>query len=856
MIQEKNGVIAMLQAYFEHEKEREKQNIPPHPLSPDQTSELCRLLENPPDGKADLFFLLLSQRIAPGVDPAAKVKAEWLAKVAKGERQSPVVSQVQAVELLGTMLGGFNIEPLILFLDHEELGAHATEALKNAILVYSAFDKIVALSQTNRFAQEILRSWADGEWFINKPAFPDRLTLRVFKVEGETNTDDFSPAKYAWSRPDIPLHALSMGETRFPDGIKTIERYRSQGERVVFVGDVVGTGSSRKSATNSLMWHIGEDIPYVPNKRRGGVVMGGLIAPIFFNTVEDSGGLPLICDVSRIKNGDVIHVDTESGIVKSEAGETLAAFSIQPATLKEEFRAGGRLLLIIGRSLTEKARGVMGLDKAHIFTEIKNPEPNPGQGYSLAQKIVGKACGVEGILPGTACEPKMTTVGSQDTTGPMTADELKELACLEFQSELFMQSFCHTAAYPKLADVQMHSSLSAFIIERKGVALKPGDGVIHTWINRLLIPDTMGTGGDSHTRFPIGLSFPAGSGLVAFAGALGFMPLDMPESVLVKFRGKPNPGITLRDIVNAIPYYAIQQGLLTVAKEGKKNIFNGRLVEMEGLPDLTVEQAFELTDATAERSAAGGTYALSEESVITFLNSNIALMEKLIETGYKDADSLKRRIEACRIWLANPVLIRRDENADYAAVMEIDLSDIKEPILACPNDPDDVKILSEVAGNKIDEIFIGSCMTNIGHFRAAGKIFEGADYLSTRVWLTPPTKMDKTQLMKEGYYSIYAGVGARVEIPGCSLCMGNQARVKPKATIISTSTRNFDNRMGDEAQVYLGSAELAAVTALDGQLPTPEKYFSILEEKVLPKAKEVYRYLQFDKMEKFSLDYT
>ena len=845
----------MLKSYFEHEKQRREQKIPPLPLNPDQTTELCRVLENPPDGKADLLFQLLSQRVSPGVDPAAKIKAGWLAKVARGELGSPVVTPAKAVDLLGTMLGGYNVDPLISFLGHDKLASQAADALKKIILVYNAFDKIVDLAKTNSFAQEVLHSWANGEWFLTKAAFPEDLTLRVYKVDGETNTDDLSPAKFAWSRPDIPLHALSMGETRFPGGIETISRFRSQGDHVVFVGDVVGTGSSRKSATNSLLWHIGEEIPYVPNKRRGGIVIGGLIAPIFFNTVEDSGGLPLVCDVSKIKNGEIIHLDFNAGIIKSEAGETLASFAIQPATLKDEFRAGGRLFLIIGRSLTAKAREVLGWDKEDFFAEIKNPEPKPNQGYSLAQKIVGKACGMEGVLPGTACEPKMTTVGSQDTTGPMTADELKELACLEFQSDLFMQSFCHTAAYPKPADVGMHRSLSAFVTERKGVALKPGDGVIHSWINRLLIPDTMGTGGDSHTRFPTGLSFPAGSGLVAFAGALGFMPLDMPESVLVKFRGKPNDGITLRDIVNSIPYFAIQQGLLTVAKEGKKNIFNGRLVEMEGLPDLTVEQAFELTDATAERSAAGGTYVLNEKSVIKFLNSNIALMEKLIEMGYQHADTLKGRIEACREWLANPVLMRRDEGAEYAATIEIDLAAITEPIVACPNDPDDVKILSDIAGNEIDEIFIGSCMTNIGHFRAAGKIFEGAGYLDTRVWLTPPTKMDRTQLMKEGYFSIYTGVGARVEIPGCSLCMGNQARVKPKATIFSTSTRNFDNRMGDGAQVYLGSAELAAVSALKGRLPTPEEYFSVLKKKVSPEAEEIYRYLQFDEMEEFSLDY-
>jgi aconitate hydratase 2/2-methylisocitrate dehydratase len=845
----------MLTSYFAHEKERNEQNIPPLPLNPEETAEVCRWLENPPVGKEDLLFDLLSQRVAPGVDLSAKVKAEWLAEIARGNLGSPVISKKQAVFLLGTMLGGYNIEPLISLLDNEELAADAAGALKNTILVYGAFDKIAEMAKTNSYAQSVLRSWADGEWFLSRPEFPAKLSLKVFKVEGETNTDDFSPAKYAWSRPDIPLHALSMGETRFPGGIEVIREYRDQGKRVVFVGDVVGTGSSRKSATNSLLWHIGEDIPYVPNKRRGGVVIGGLIAPIFFNTVEDSGGLPLMCDVGDIKNGDVIQVDTKSGIITNDAGDTLTTFAIQPVTLKDEFRAGGRLFLIVGRSLTAKAREVLEMGPADFFETIKNPEPKPNQGYSLAQKIVGKACGSCGVLPGTACEPKMTTVGSQDTTGPMTADELKELACMEFQSDLFMQSFCHTAAYPKHADVKMHRSLSDFVVERKGVALKPGDGVIHSWINRLLIPDTMGTGGDSHTRFPIGLSFPAGSGLVAFAGALGFMPLDMPESVLVKFRGRLNPGITLRDVVNAIPYFAIQRGLLTVAKEGKKNIFNGRLLEMEGLPDLTAEQAFELTDATAERSAAGGTYALSVESAVRFVKSNVTLMKKLIEEGYQDSDTLKRRIQACQEWLANPVLIGRDEKAEYAAVLEIDLEAIKEPIVACPNDPDDVKLLSDVAGEKIDEIFIGSCMTNIGHFRAAGKIFQGAGYPSTRIWMTPPTKMDKTQLMKEGYYSIYSSVGARLEIPGCSLCMGNQARVQPKATIISTSTRNFDNRMGDDARVYLGSAELAAVSALEGQLPTPDKYFSVMERKVMPEAEEIYRYLQFDELEDFSLDY-
>ena len=846
----------MLNSYFVHEKERKSQGIPPLPLSPDKTYEVCRLLENPPDGKADILFELLSQRVSPGVDPAAKVKADWLTKVAQGNAVSPVVSKERSIFLLGTMLGGYNVEPLIDFLENDETASMAVEALRNTILVYSAFERIVKLSETNPYAKAVLESWARGDWFLDRPEFPEKITLRAYKVEGETNTDDLSPAKHASSRPDIPLHALSMGETRFPGGIETIGKYRHQGQRVVFVGDVVGTGSSRKSATNSLLWHIGEDIPYVPNKRREGVVLGGLIAPIFFNTVEDSGGLPLMCDVSRIKTGDTMFVDTKEGVITNESGEVLSSFQIKPPTLRDEFRAGGRLYLIIGRSLTEKAREALGIGPADFFATVDNPEPKPDQGYSLAQKIVGKACDMKGVLPGTACEPKMTSVGSQDTTGPMTADELKELACMEFQSDLFMQSFCHTAAYPKPADVKMHQSLSQFIIERKGLALKPGDGVIHSWLNRLLVPDTMGTAGDSHTRFPVGLSFPAGSGLVAFAGTLGFMPLDMPESVLVRFKGQFNPGITLRDAVNAIPYHAIQQGLLTVAKEGKKNVFNGRILEMEGLPDLSVEQAFELTDATAERSAAGGTIALSEKGVISFLKSNIELMRKMIEDGYQDGGVLQRRVDACEKWLENPVLIRRDGNAEYAAELEIDLEDIKEPILACPNDPDDVKPLSEVAGDKIDEIFIGSCMTNIGHFRAAGHIFEGSGYLNTRVWLTPPTKMDRAQLMREGYYSIYSSVGARTEIPGCSLCMGNQARVRPKATIFSTSTRNFDNRMGDGAQVYLGSAELAAIAALEGSLPTPQEYFSIMGEKVIPKSREIYRYLQFDKMEGLLLDYS
>jgi len=845
----------MLESYFKQKRDREIKEIPPLPLNPLETQELCNLLENPPLGKEEILLDLLTNRIAPGVDPSAEIKAAWLTKIVTDETMSPVVSKKKAVSLLGTMLGGYNVEPLIFLLEYDELAGKSAAVLKKTILVYNAFEKIVDMAKSNKFAEDVLVSWANGEWFLSRPELPKILSLKVFKVEGETNTDDLSPAKYAWSRPDIPLHALSMGETSFPGGVEIIKKFRNEGYQVVFVGDVVGTGSSRKSATNSLMWHIGKDIPYVPNKRRGGVVLAGLIAPIFFNTVEDSGGLPIMSDVSRMKTGDSIKIDIEAGVIHNESGETIADFKFKPVTLKDEYRAGGRLMLIIGRSLTSKARKILGIPKADFFTSIENPSLKKTQSFSLAQKIVGRACNMEGVLPGTSCEPKITTVGSQDTTGPMTADELKELACMEFQSGLFMQSFCHTAAYPRLTDVKMHKSLSEFVIKRNGVALKPGDGVIHSWLNRFLIPDTLGTAGDSHTRFPLGLSFPAGSGLVAFAGALGFMPLDMPESVLVKFKGKMNLGITLRDVVNAIPYFAIKEGLLTVEKEAKKNIFNGRIIEMEGLPELSVEQAFELTNSTAERSAAGGTISLNKEKVSQYIRSNIALMRKMIEDGYRDSDSLKKRIEVCENWLKNPILITRDENAKYAAVLEVDLSEIKEPILACPNDPDDVRLLSEVAGEKIDEIFIGSCMTNIGHFRAAGKIFDGSGYLKTRVWLTPPTKMDRAQLMKEGYYSIYSSIGARTEIPGCSLCMGNQARVRPKSTIISTSTRNFDNRMGDRARVYLGSSELAAISALSGELPTPEKYFKVYNEKIFPHEDKIYRYIQFDKIENLSLDY-
>ena len=845
----------MLEKYFEQEAERGKLGIPPLPLSPEETGAVCGLLEAPPKGREAVLLNLLKQRVAPGVDPSAKVKAEWLARAAKGEIVSPAVSRTDAVFMLGTMLGGYNVGPLVSFLDDRALAKAAADALKQTILVYGAFDEIVRLAAANGFAKEVLESWANAEWFLSKPALPEFLTLKVFKVDGEINTDDFSPAKHASTRPDIPFHALAMGETRFPVGIRTIAQFRAEGHRVVFVGDVVGTGSSRKSACNSVMWHIGEDIPFVPNKRRGGVVIGGLIAPIFFNTTEDSGGLPIKAEVAKLRTGDVIKLDAKAGTLGTAAGDVLAEFEFLPATIKDEFRAGGRLNLIIGRALTNKARAALGLADAEFFTRLGNPGPKDGQGYTQAQKIVGRACGVAGVLPGSACEPKMSTVGSQDTTGPMTADELKELACLEFQADLFMQSFCHTAAYPKAADVKMHRSLPQFIIERQGVSLKPGDGVIHSWLNRLILPDAMGTGGDSHTRFPIGLSFPAGSGLVAFAGALGFMPLDMPESVLVRFKGTLNPGITLRDVVNAIPFFAIKKGFLTVAKKGKKNIFNGRVLEMEGLPGLTVDQAYELTDASAERSAAGSVIALQPDKVAKFLKSNIALMKKMIEQGYRDAETLMKRIAADERWLEKPELLERDKQAEYAAVLDIDLAEIKEPILACPNDPDDVRLLSEVAGDDIAEVFIGSCMVNIGHFRAAGKIFDKAGYPKTRIWITPPTKMDEIQLRKEGYYGIYSQVGARTEIPGCSLCMGNQARVQPGATIISTSTRNFDDRMGDGARVYLGSAELSAIAALKGKLPSAEEYFAVMREKVLPFAADIYRYHQFDEMKDFSLSY-
>jgi aconitate hydratase 2/2-methylisocitrate dehydratase len=840
----------MLDAYWKHVDERAALGIPPLPLNAEQTKELCHWLLFPPTGREKLLPRLLRERVAPGVDAAAEVKAEFLGRIVSGETDCPLIDRFAAVDLLGTMLGGYNIPPLLAALETSSLAERAADALSGLILVYDTFDEVVALARHNAHARRVLESWAEAEWFTGRPLMPETIRVRIFRVEGEINTDDFSPAGEAWSRPDIPLHAQSMGGARFPGGLETIADWRAAGHQVAFVGDVVGTGSSRKSACNSLLWHIGEDIPGVPNKRRGGVIIGGAIAPIFFNTAQDSGALPLRAEVGKLAHGDQVTIETSTGRIVDDDGKVRSTFELAPNTLADEYRAGGRIPLIIGRALTARARQALELEPATVFVSPDNPEPLPEQGYTLAQKLVGRACGLPGVLPGTACEPRMHTVGSQDTTGPMTADELKELACLKFQAPLVMQSFCHTAAYPKPSDLRMHQDLPGFMAERGGVALHPGDGVIHSWLNRLLLPDTLGTGGDSHTRFPIGLSFPAGSGLVAFAGALGFMPLDMPESVLVRFSGSLQPGITLRDVVNAIPYAAISQGLLTVPKKHKKNIFNGRILEMEGLDDLTVEQAFELTCAAAERSAAAGCIQLSEDKVAAFLRSNVALMKRLIRDGYQDAETLRARIDAAEDWLRHPQLLRADARADYAAIVEVDLDVLTEPLVCCPNDPDDVRPLSQVAGESIDDVFIGSCMSNIGHFRAAASLWSGRRFNpEVRTWVCPPTRMDHRQLRQEGLFAAFSAAGARIEIPGCSLCMGNQARVPDKARVFSTSTRNFDNRMGDGAQVYLGSAELAALVSLLGRLPTPDVYFAHYQDRIAPRAGDIYRYLQFDEME-------
>ncbi len=839
----------MLQEYQKHVEERAVEGLPPLPLDAKQVSDLIDGLKQPQNADSEALLDLLIHRVPPGVDKAAYVKAGFLAAVAKGETSCDLISPVRATELLGTMMGGYNIQPLIELLDYEATALAAEQALSKTLMVYDAYHDIVEKAETNAHAKRILQSWAEAEWFLSKPALPESITLTVLKVPGETNTDDLSPATEAWSRPDIPLHAKAMLNSKMPEALETIITLKEKGHPLAYVGDVVGTGSSRKSAINSVLWHMGQDIPFVPNKRQGGVILGNNIAPIFFNTAEDSGALPIECNVDQLETGDVITIKPYEGKIYNQAGEVVSEFTLRPTTLADEVRAGGRIPLIIGRGLTDKARETLGLPPSDVFMRPVEPV-HSDKGFTLAQKMVGKACGVEGVRPGTYCEPKVTTVGSQDTTGAMTRDELKELACLGFSSDLVMQSFCHTAAYPKPVDIKLQHELPEFISTRGGVSLRPGDGVIHSWLNRMILPDTVGTGGDSHTRFPIGISFPAGSGLVAFAAALGVMPLDMPESVLVRFKGEMQPGITLRDLVNAIPYAAIQQGLLTVEKKGKKNIFNGRVLEIEGLPDLKVEQAFELSDASAERSANGCTVRLNKEPIIEFLNSNISLMEWMIAEGYEDARTLQRRIDAMRTWLADPQLLEADSDAEYAAIIEIDLNEITEPLLACPNDPDDIKPLSAVAGAKIDEVFIGSCMTNIGHYRAAGKVLEKMGSLPVKLWVAPPTKMDQHQLTQEGYYSIFGRVGARIETPGCSLCMGNQARVADNATVVSTSTRNFPNRLGNGADVYLSSAELAAVVASLGRIPTVAEYLEKVAG-IKPLANEIYRYLNFNEMDKY-----
>lgn len=841
----------MLVAYRQHTAERAAEGVPPLPLSAEQVASLVELLKNPPVGEESFLMHLLVDCVPPGVDQAAYVKAAFLADVAKGSVSSPLIDRVKATEILGTMMGGYNVAPLIDLLDDELTAEAAYQALSHTLLIYDAYHDVVEKSATNAWAKKLIESWANADWFLQKPALPESMTVTVFKVAGETNTDDLSPATEAWSRPDIPVHAKAMLRDRFDNLAAVIDELKAKGYPVAYVGDVVGTGSSRKSALNSVMWWLGEDIPFVPNKRQGGVVLGGKIAPIFFNTAEDSGSLPIECDVTQFEMGDVITIYPYKGEIHKD-GKVVSTFTLTPETLPDEVRAGGRVSLIIGRALTERARRTLGLMASELFLRPTVPNET-GKGYTLAQKMVGKACGLAGVRPGQYCEPHMTTVGSQDTTGAMTRDELKELACLGFSADLVMQSFCHTAAYPKPVDIKLQHTLPEFITSRGGVSLRPGDGVIHSWLNRLLLPDTVGTGGDSHTRFPIGISFPGGSGLVAFAATLGVMPLNMPESVLVRFKGEMQPGVTLRDLVNAIPYVALQRGLLTLDKKGKKNVFNGRILEIQGLPDLKVEQAFELSDASAERSANGCTIQLGIEPVKEYLRSNITLMQWMIANGYQDARTLARRIAAMEEWLANPSLMQADADAEYAEIIEIDLATITEPLVACPNDPDDIRPLSAIAGNKINEVFIGSCMTNIGHYRAAGKVLENIGNLPTTLWIAPPTKMDEHQLMEEGYYGIFGRAGARMEMPGCSLCMGNQARVKDGAYVFSTSTRNFPNRLGKDAQVYLGSAELAAVVAKLGYIPSKEEYLSYVGM-LDTMADDIYRYLQFDELPEYKIE--
>ncbi|TEA78490.1 bifunctional aconitate hydratase 2/2-methylisocitrate dehydratase [Allopusillimonas ginsengisoli] len=852
----------MLESYRQHVAERAASGIPPLPLTAQQTAELIELIKSPPAGEEAYLLDLFTHRVPAGVDEAAMVKASYLAAITLGKETCSLISPRQATELLGTMLGGYNVSPLIQLLDNPELAPVAAEGLKKTLLVFDAFHDIQEKAEKgNQHARAVLQSWADAEWFTSRPEVPESLTLTVFKVTGETNTDDLSPAPDAWSRPDIPLHALAMLKNPRPGiepeepgkigPIKFLQSLKEKGHLVAYVGDVVGTGSSRKSATNSVLWHTGEDIPYVPNKRFGGVCLGGKIAPIFYNTMEDAGALPIELDVSQMDMGDVIELRPYEGKALKD-GKVIAEFQLKSDVLLDEARAGGRIPLIIGRGLTAKARDALGLPPSTLFRLPHNPA-DTGKGYTLAQKMVGRACSLPegtGVRPGTYCEPRMTSVGSQDTTGPMTRDELKDLACLGFSADLVMQSFCHTAAYPKPVDVKTHHELPDFISTRGGVSLRPGDGIIHSWLNRMLLPDTVGTGGDSHTRFPIGISFPAGSGLVAFAAATGVMPLDMPESVLVRFKGELQPGVTLRDLVNAIPLYAIKQGLLTVEKAGKKNIFSGRILEIEGLPNLKIEQAFELSDASAERSAAGCTVRLSKEPIIEYINSNITLLKWMIANGYEDERTLARRIKAMEAWLADPQLLEPDADAEYAAVIDIDLADIIEPIVACPNDPDDVKTLSDVSGTTIDEVFIGSCMTNIGHFRAASKLLEGKRDIPTKLWVAPPTKMDQKQLSEEGHYNTLGTAGARMEMPGCSLCMGNQAQVREGATVMSTSTRNFPNRLGKNANVFLGSAELAAICSRLGRIPTREEYMADMGV-LAQNSDQIYRYMNFDQIEDF-----
>ena len=838
----------MLKEYRKHEEERRAQGIPALALNKDQVVDLIELIKNPPEGEEETLLNLLTNQVPAGVDQAAYVKAAFLADLAQSNISTSLISCESATKLLGTMLGGYNIQPLIKLLDNDQVGDLAVEALSNTLLIFDAFYDIFELSKENARAKKVINSWAEAEWFLNKPAVPDCISAKVLKVEGEINTDDLSPGPEAWSRPDIPLHALTMlKNTDFVEPINTINKLEESGFPVAFVGDIVGTGSSRKSATNSLLWHIGDDIPYIPNKRTGGICLGGKIAPIFFNTLEDSGTLAIECDVTKMELGDTIDIYPHEGkICSNNSGKDLTSFSLKNPTLLDEVRAGGRIPLIIGRSLTDRTRESLSQQGPTVFVRPES-QKKTNKGFTLAQKMVGKACGVEGIRPGTYCEPRLSTVGSQDTTGPMTRDELKELACLGFSADLVMQSFCHTVAYPKPSDIETHHTLPDFIQTRGGVSLKPGDGIIHSWMNRMLLPDKVGTGGDSHTRFPLGISFPAGSGLVAFGATLGSMPLDMPESVLVKFTGTMQPGITLRDLVNAIPYAALKTGNLTLEKEGKINVFSGRCLEIEGLPDLKVEQAFELSDASAERSSSGCTIKLNKGPIIEYLNSNIVLMRWLISEGYGDERTIERRAQAMEAWLENPDLLEADEDAEYAAIIEINLDDIKEPLLACPNDPDDIKPLSEVSKTKIDEVFIGSCMTNIGHFRAAGNLLKQAKEVPTTLWIVPPTKMDEHQLIEENYYKIFKNSGARTEVPGCSLCMGNQARVEDNATVVSTSTRNFPNRLGKGADVFLASAELAAISSILGYLPSLEEYQKYMQE-INTMGPEVYRYLNFNEI--------